>query len=116
MEPLYLTARFRIHEGHSGTFRNIASKCIAAVREKEMNAGCKRYDWFYNDDYSICDVLETYTGTEAFFAHMGNVGPHLQELLAISEFSGNLYGSPAEAIKKALEGMDVTYLAFEDGA
>jgi quinol monooxygenase YgiN len=116
MEHLLLTARFRIREGQSGAFRNIASKCIAAVREKEMNAGCKRYDWFYNADYSICDVVETYTGNEAFFAHMGNVGPHLQELLAISEFSGNLYGSPSEELKKALEGMDVTYLAFEAGA
>jgi quinol monooxygenase YgiN len=116
MEHLHLTARFKIQKGQSDAFRNIASKCIAAVREKEMNAGCTRYDWFYNGDYSICDALETYTGTEAFFAHMGNVGPHLQELLAISEFSAIMYGSTSEAIKKALEGMDITYMAFEAGA
>ncbi len=116
MSKLHLTARFKIQSGKSDIFRSIASKCIAAVRENEINAGCSRYDWYYNDDYSICDVLETYSGNEAFFEHMNNVGAHLQELFAISEFSGNVYGSPSDALKKAMEGMDVTFLSFEAGA
>lgn len=116
MEQLHLTARFKIQSGASEKFREIAGKCIEAVRKNEFNAGCKRYDWYYNSDYSICDVLETYLNAEAFFTHMGNVGPLLEELLAISEFSGNLYGSPPESLKKALEGMDVTYLSLEAGA
>lgn len=115
MEQLHLTARFKIKAGKSETFRKIAAKCIDAVREKEMNAGCTRYEWFYNSDDTICDALETYANADAFFAHMGNVGPLLQEIFAVSEFSANLYGSPPEALKKALEGMDVTYLAYEAG-
>ncbi|MGB5188576.1 putative quinol monooxygenase [Robiginitalea sp.] len=116
MAHLHLTARFKIQSGKSDAFHSIASKCIAAVRENELNAGCTRYDWFYNDDRSICDVLETYKGDDAVFAHMKNVGPHLQELMALSEFSGSLYGSPSDALKKALDGMDVTFLTFEAGA
>lgn len=115
MTKMHLTARFKIQDGNAETFRKIASQCINAVREKEMNAGCERYDWYYNDDYSICDVLETYANPEAFFNHMGNVGAHLQELFAISEFSGNIYGAVPDSLKKALEGMDITYLELEAG-
>jgi quinol monooxygenase YgiN len=116
MEHLNITARFKIQPGKSDAFREIASKCIALVRENEMNAGCKRYDWYYNEANRICDVLETYANSDAFLVHMNNIGPYLQDLLAISELSGNVYGSPSESLKKALEGMDVAYLGFEAGA
>ncbi len=115
MDTLFLTARFKIREGASDAFRQIASKCIEAVRKNEMNAGCLRYDWFYSSDFALCDVLETYTGSEAVLAHMGNVGPLLQELLALSEISGTLYGNPSEGLKKAFEGLDITYLQYEAG-
>jgi quinol monooxygenase YgiN len=115
MDTLSLTARFKIRDGASDTFRTIASKCIEAVRKNEMNAGCLRYEWFYSADYSQCDVLETYTGSEAVLKHMANVGPFLQELLAISELSGTLYGTPSETLKKAFEGLDVEYLHRDAG-
>jgi quinol monooxygenase YgiN len=116
MSELHLTARFTIQPGKSDAFRSIASKCIEAVRANEMDKGCSRYDWYYNDDFSICDVLETYSGNEAIFEHMNNVGPHLQELMAISEFSGSIYGDPSDAVKSAMEGMDVVFLSLEAGA
>lgn len=116
MSQLHLTARFKIQSGMSDAFRSIASKCIDAVRDKEINAGCHRYDWYYNEDHSICDVLETYASNEAVFEHMGNVGAHLQELFAISEFSGTLYGSPSDALKKAMEGLNVTFMSLQAGA
>jgi len=116
MSELHLTARFKIQSGKSEAFRSIASKCIEAVRENEMDRGCSRYDWYFNDDCSICDVLETYSGNEAIFEHMKNVGPHLQELMAISEFSGSIYGSPSAAVKSAMAAMDVVFLTFDAGA
>jgi hypothetical protein len=47
---------------------------------------------------------------------MNNVGPHLQELMAISEFSGSIYGSPSDAVKSAMDAMDVIFLSYEAGA
>ena len=115
MKTLDVNARFRIKPGELENFKEIAGKMIEAVREKEKGAGCLQYDWFYNEALSECIVREIYKDSDAVLAHMGNVGPMLGQIAAISELSLQVCGIPSEELKKASEGMDITFYTFEAG-
>ena len=116
MKTLDALARFRIKPGELENFKRIAAQMIEAVRENEKGAGCLQYDWYYNDALSECIVREIYKDSEAVLAHMGNVGPMLGQLGAISELSLQVCGTPSEELKKASEGMNITYYTFESGS
>ncbi|MBC2838747.1 putative quinol monooxygenase [Robiginitalea sp. SC105] len=113
MEKLQLIARFAVHPGKLESFNTVMTTCIERVREKEP--GNLQYDWFYNADASVYKVCETYANPDAVFAHMENVGPYLGQLLALSDFSGEIYGNPPEALIKALADFEVSYYAFAAG-
>lgn len=116
MKQLDATARFRIKSGQLEPFKKIAAQMIAAVQEKELGEGCLQYDWFYNDELSECLVREIYRDSGAVLQHMENVGAMLGQLLTISELSLQVCGTPSEELKKASEGMGITYYHFEAGA
>lgn len=113
MKKIHLTACFRIHPGKTDAFKELARKCIAVVKEKEP--GTQQYDWFYNADHTECKVRETYINSDAVFAHIANIGPYLGQFLAMTDFSGEVYGNPPEALKKALEAFDISYYSYGDG-
>ena len=116
MELLDVIARFRIKPGQLESFKGITAKMIELVREKEKGVGCLQYDWYYNDALSQCIVREIYRDSDAVLAHIGNVGPMLGQLAAISELSLQVCGSPSEALKKASEVIYITYYDFEEEA
>ena len=113
MEQIHLTAHFKIQPGKTESFKELAVKCVEAVRQNEK--GALQYQWFYNADQTDCKVLETYRDTAAVFAHMQNVGPLLQQLLEISTVSGEIYGHITESLVKGLEGLDISYYDYETG-
>ena len=116
MKTLDATAHFKIKPGEIDAFKRKAAELIAVVKEKEKGVGSMQYDWFYNETLSECIVREIYADSSAVLAHLVNVGGLLGELLAISELSLTVCGSPSEELKKASEGMNITYYTFEAGA
>ncbi len=99
MNNLQLTARFVIHEGQLEKFKKVAKACMHSTKEKD--SGTLQYDWYFNNEGTECVVRETYTDSDAILAHIGNLGPLLGELLAISDFYPELYGAPSEALVNA---------------
>lgn len=61
-------------------------------------------------------MREIYADSDAVSAHLANVGPMPGDLLTLSELSLTVCGSPSEELKKASEGMDITYFYFEAGS
>lgn len=52
MSALQVTATFTIHDGKLDDFESAAAACMASVREKD--SGTSQYDWFFNEDQSVC--------------------------------------------------------------
>ena len=113
MKKIHLTAIFRIHPGKLEAFKGLVDQCVAAVKQNEPHA--LRYDWFYTADQTEYRVLETYADPDAVFAHMANVGPFLGQLMAMCDFSGEVYGNAPDALKKAFEAFNVTYYSYGQG-
>ena len=61
-----------LHDGQIDALRDVAMRCVAAVRDKDT--GTLQYDWYLSPNGKECVVLETYESSEALLEHMGNVG------------------------------------------
>jgi len=103
MNNLQLTARFVIHNGQLKKFKELAEACMQSTKEKDT--GTLQYDWYFNSDETECRVRETYVDSDAILAHIGNLGPLLGELLAITDFYPELYGEPSEALVNATKAL-----------
>jgi len=113
MNDIQVNARLKIKPGKIDEFKNIGHNCIERVKQKDK--GTTQYDWFYNEAKSECIVKERYIDSGAVLDHMANVGDLLGELVALSNISLEIYGSPSNNLKNALEGFDVTYYDFGEG-
>jgi len=113
MKELKVNARLRIQPGKIDEFKKLADACVEMVKLKDK--GTIQYDWFYNEGKSECIVRECYVNSEAALEHISNVGELLGGLLAISEISLEVYGSPSQTLLNALEGFDVTYYEYGVG-
>ena len=118
MKEIQATALLKIHDGKLDQFKKLAEKCVQTVREKDK--GTLQYDWFMNKDQTHCEVREKYQNSKAVLEHMGNLGETLGELLSICDMSLEIYGSPSDALRGALEGLDIkyyhTFLSLSDSA
>ena len=113
MNDIQATAHLTIHEGKLDDFKAVAAACLQHVREKDT--GTLQYDWFFNDDQTVCVVRERYKDSEAVLQHMGNLGESLGALLGVCDMSLEIYGTPSPALMKALEGMDIGFYSYFHG-
>lgn len=113
MKKIQITAKFKLHSGKLEEFKNIAAKCVAAVRENEKEA--LQYDWFLNPNQTEIVVREAYTDSDAVLVHLGNVGELLGQLLSMSDFEVEVYGNMSEELKKVAAGMNAKVYSFYTG-
>jgi quinol monooxygenase YgiN len=113
MDEIEVTARLAIHDGKFETFQEVARACLVSVREKDT--GTLQYDWFLNENQTVCTVRERYQESDAVLQHVANLGDTLGELLAVSDLSLEVYGAPSSELLNALEGMDVSVHSYLQG-
>lgn len=113
MKEIKVNARLRIMPGKMDEFKKLGHACVEMVKQKDK--GTLQYDWFYNEGKSECIVREHYVNSEAALEHISNVGELLGGLVAISEISLEVYGSPSQTLLDALQGFDVLYYEYGVG-
>ena len=113
MTKLHIIARYQIHPGQLEEFKKVAKECLAVVKAKDTDT--LQYDSYFNADQTICVAMETYPDSSAVLVHLGNLGDLLGKLLAISDFSAEIYGNPSEDLQQAITGLDVTSYTYFQG-
>lgn len=103
MNAIQLTARAKIHEGKLEELKALAAQCMETVREKD--SGTLEYDWFLNEAHTECVVLESYRDSDAVLEHIANLGATLGALLAICDWTFEVYGSPSPQLVSASAGL-----------
>ena len=112
MDKIQVNARAAIHEGKLEEFKALAAECMRKVREK--GAGTLQYDWFFNEAQTECVVRETYKDSEAVLEHIANLGASLGAILAISDCTFELLGSPSPKLLEAVTGLSLkVYSPFQ---
>lgn len=86
---------FEIHPGKMDAFRTLSEQLVAKTREEP---GCVYYGFSFNGDRAHC--REGYADGDAALAHLGSIGPLLQELLKVSDMTSlEVHGPEAELAK-----------------
>ena len=112
MGKIHIIARFRIHNMHLAPFKEGANRCIALTKNEP---GAIVYDWFVDEENMLCTVVETYNDSEAVQAHVGNVNEELAKLMAISDFSAEVFGDASPELSVALKDMGIVPVSHFNG-
>ena len=112
MEKIHIIARFKIFDGKLEEFNQGKEECISLTRNEP---GALLYDWFLDEENSVCTVIETYKDSSAVLDHAQNVNPALAKLLEIADFSGDVFGNVSDEVKNALKEMGITPVPFVGG-
>lgn len=113
MATIMSVARFTIHAGKAEEFKALASECVRIVRERDP--GTSVYEWFINQDETVCVAIDRYDSSDAVLAHIRNVGPTMRKLRQCADVSVELLGSPSAALMEALQFKASAVLRLHDG-
>jgi len=89
---------FQVHDGKQGDFKAF---CERFVHMTANEPGCLYYGFSFDGDQVHC--REGYADADALLAHLGNVGPTLQEALKIADITRLEVHGPADEIAKLRE-------------
>jgi quinol monooxygenase YgiN len=82
MHEIQVSAKFaRIPREHLAAFKLVAAEAHAVAN---LEAGTLQYDWFFNDDETVCVVRETYQDSNALLAHMTNASGVFARLVKVA--------------------------------
>lgn len=113
MNNLQITARFQIHSGKLAEFKKIAEECHSIVKAKDKDT--LQYDWYFDESQTECVIRESYTDSNALLAHLGNIGELFGQLVALGNFSAEVYGQPSEKLLQATTGLNIKLYTFFQG-
>jgi len=107
MTKLYAVSTLKIQPGKLDEFMRLAKQAIELTRNRDT--GTTHYEWFFNEDKSVCTVLEGYEDADACLVHLGNVQGVLAEVLQIAEFSATVLGEVSPELKAATAGLNLEF-------
>jgi quinol monooxygenase YgiN len=96
-------AEFTIEEGKIEEYKKLVQEMSRMVEANEPYT--TNYQFYLNRDETKCMVHETYTNSEAVFAHNAGVASQtiLPKIFSVSRISRfDIYGHPSEELQKVL--------------
>lgn len=107
MERIFVIARFPdIAPDRLAEFKDAAQRAHTLTKDE---AETLRYDWFMNEDESVCVLLEEYENSSAVLAHVAGMGNLFSELLdAGGGCTLEVFGQPSEEFLAAAAGLEMS--------
>jgi len=109
-------ARVRFHPGKVDEWKRLTEEAMEIVRSQDE--GTLQYEIFFNEDETEAIVFERYRDPEAALAHFANISHLMEPLLATATVTGELLGTPNEAMRANLGDGEpklfTPWMAFDD--
>jgi quinol monooxygenase YgiN len=102
-DQIQFRAEFTIEEGKIEEYKKLVQDMSRVVEANEPET--INYQFYLNRDGTKCIVYETYSNSEAVFAHNAGVASQtiLPKIFSISRISRfDVYGNPSEELQKVL--------------
>ncbi len=93
MSLIHADAIYTIKPGGLAEFKELIAESMKIVREKDTRT--LRYDFFFNDDESVCTVREIYDGFEGLMESMANNNDVFPRIFALTTYRFVLYAEPS---------------------
>jgi len=108
-QPIAWLLELEIVAGKDAGFRALMVEMVAATQANEP--GALSYEWGVSPDGRQCHIYERYADSAALMTHLGTFGQRFAarflEVLKPVRFV--VYGSPDEAARQALAGLNPVY-------
>lgn len=107
--PLSWTLEVAVLDGRLGDFRDLMEEMVESTRSEP---GTRSYEWYINEDGTVCHLLERYADSDAALAHLGTFGSRFADrfLACVQPTRLHVYGEPSEDARAALDGFGAVYL------
>lgn len=108
-----LVPYFKVHDGKLANFKALCERFVAKTGEEEK---CLFYGFSFDGDQAHC--REGYRDAAGILAHLENVGPLLDEALAMAEITRlEVHGPEAELaqLREPLAALSPQFFALEYG-
>lgn len=105
-DRIRMVAEFTIKPENLAAFKRLVGQLVDLVTRNEP--GALSYEWFFNDDESVCTIIEVYKDVQAVNAHMANVGPTLNEIIAVAPMTFKIFGAVPDEMKPTVASMGGT--------
>ena len=102
MDEIKGIARVEIHPGKLNEWKRLTEQAMEIVRARDP--GTLQYEVFFNDDESEAIVFERYRDADAALEHFANIGHLMEPLMATATVTGEVLGTPNEAMRAQLGG------------
>ena len=112
----YIVTDFQlsIKEGKLEDFKSIVNNMVGITELNEPNTLV--YEYHINEDGTECHLLETFKDSDAFMAHLGNVGHMFETLFGFSTMTrAKIFGNPSTELQQALNPLGVEYFGHFNG-
>ena len=106
-DRIRMVAEFTVKPENLAAFKRLVGQLVDLVTRNEP--GALSYEWFFNDDESVCTILEVYKDVQAVNAHMADVGPTLNEIMAVAPMTMlKVFGAVPDEMKPVVASMGGT--------
>jgi quinol monooxygenase YgiN len=105
---------FTLQAGQQESFKKMIDQLIIQVKANEP--GTLNYQFYFNEDETICQVIEHYNDSPAMLHHLANVMPALTEVLKISSITKlEFFGPLSEEAHAAAAAFGAVFYSSYDG-
>lgn len=104
---------FEVTKGKIAEFKHLCRQCVSKTTSEP---GCLYYAFSFDGDNAFC--REAYEDAEALLAHLGSIGPFLNEVLEFAKMTRLEIHGPADELAKLAEPLasfGPTYFVIEHG-
>jgi quinol monooxygenase YgiN len=113
MATVKFTIELTVMHSQLDAFKALAKEMNAIVRKEEPRTiNCQ---WFFHEGDDKWYLTEVFADSDAFLKHLEDVGPTLEEILAIAEVSRfEVFGNLSHPAKAAIASFGVKYFTLWD--
>jgi quinol monooxygenase YgiN len=110
MKTIQVNAKFtNITSANLAEFKKVAAEALEITKGEQ---GVLQYDWFLNDDETVCVVLETYQDPHALLAHITNTDKVFAKLIELGGACElQMFGNPPTHLDATPTGLQRSLFA-----
>lgn len=104
-----------VNAAKEAELRNLMAEMTTATESEEP--GALDYEWHFSEDGTRLHLFERYADSDATMVHLGNFGAkYMQRFMGcLTPASMVVYGSPSDAVRGALAGLNPVYMERSAG-
>lgn len=113
--PISWILSVQVKEGRGDDFQSLIHEMVSQTQAGEP--GTLLYEFHASADGREYQVMERYANSDATMVHLGNFGQQFMARFfdAVNPMSMVVYGSPSDAVRQGLAGLNPVYLATSAG-